>query len=42
VSGHNLLTFTGLDFDPEVHASGYYNFTFPAVRTVTLGLEISL
>lgn len=42
VSGLNLLTFTGLNFDPEVQANGYYNFTFPAVRTVTLGLEIAL
>lgn len=42
ISGNNLLTFTKLNFDPEVRADGYYNFTFPAARTVTLGLEISL
>ena len=42
VSGNNLLTFTGLDFDPEVSAVGYYNFSFPALKTVTMGLEISL
>ena len=42
VAGNNLLTFTGLNFDPEVQANGYYNFTFPAVRTLTIGLELSL
>ncbi|MCK9626468.1 MAG: TonB-dependent receptor, partial [Bacteroidales bacterium] len=42
VSGTNLLTFTGLDFDPEVQSNGYYNFTLPALRTVTLGVEVSL
>ena len=42
LSGNNLLTFTGLNFDPEVQANGYYNFTFPAVRTLTIGLELSL
>ncbi len=42
LSGTNLLTFTGLNFDPEVQANGYYNFTFPALRTVTLGIEVSL
>ncbi len=42
VAGNNLLTFTGLDFDPEVQSNGYYNFTFPALRNVTIGVEISL
>lgn len=42
VAGNNLLTFTGLNFDPEVQANGYYNFTFPALRTITLGIEVSL
>ncbi len=42
LSGNNLLTFTGLNFDPEVQSNGFYNFTFPALRTVTIGLEISL
>ncbi len=42
LSGNNLLTFTGLNFDPEVQANGYYNFTFPALRTITMGIEISL
>ncbi|HBG24851.1 MAG TPA: hypothetical protein DDX10_07350 [Rikenellaceae bacterium] len=42
VSGTNLLTFTGLNFDPEVQSNGYYNFTFPALRTITLGIEVSL
>ena len=42
LSGTNLLTFTKLNFDPEVRSDGYYNFTFPSTRTITLGLEISL
>ena len=42
LAGANLLTFTGLNFDPEVRADGYYNFYLPALRTVTLGVEISL
>jgi hypothetical protein len=42
LAGTNLLTFTGLNFDPEVRADGYYSFSFPALRTVTLGIEISL
>ncbi|MEN6619568.1 MAG: TonB-dependent receptor [Rikenellaceae bacterium] len=42
VAGTNLLTFTGLDFDPEVRSDGYYNFTLPALRTITLGIEVSL
>lgn len=42
LSGNNLLTFSKLHFDPEVRADGYYNFYFPALRTVTLGIEISL
>jgi TonB-linked SusC/RagA family outer membrane protein len=42
ISGTNLLTFTGLNFDPEVQSNGYYNFTLPALRTLTIGLEVSL
>lgn len=42
LSGANLLTFSGLDIDPEIQASGYYNYAVPAMRTVTLGLEITL
>ena len=42
LSGTNLLTFTGLNFDPEVQSNGYYNFSLPALRTITLGIEISL
>lgn len=42
LSGANLLTFSGLDIDPEIQASGYYNYTTPAMRTVTLGIEVTL
>lgn len=42
VAGNNLMTFTGLNFDPEVQSNGFYNFTFPALRTFTVGLELSL
>ncbi len=41
LSGSNLLTFSGLDIDPEIQASGYYNFYMPALRTVSLGVEVS-
>lgn len=42
VAGSNLLTFSGLDIDPEIQSSGYYNYTMPAMRTITFGVEISL
>lgn len=42
IAATNLLTFTGLDIDPEIQASGYYYYTMPAMRTATLGLEITL
>ncbi len=42
LSGSNLLTFSGLDIDPEIQASGYYYYTMPAMRTVTFGVEITL
>lgn len=42
VAGANLLTFSGLNIDPEIQASGYYYYTMPAMRSVTLGVEISL
>ena len=41
VAGSNLLTFSGLDIDPEIQSSGYYYYSMPALRSVTLGLEIS-
>ena len=41
MSGTNLLTFSGLDFDPEVPMGGYVSFTLPAMKTLTFGLEIS-
>ncbi len=41
VAGANLLTFSGLHIDPELPSDGYYNFGMPAMRTVTLGLEVS-
>jgi TonB-linked SusC/RagA family outer membrane protein len=41
VAGANLLTFSGLHVDPELPSDGYYNFGMPAMRTVTLGLEVS-
>ncbi|MDD2595412.1 MAG: TonB-dependent receptor [Bacteroidales bacterium] len=42
VAGTNLLTFSGLDIDPEMQASGYYYYTMPSMRTVTIGLELTL
>ena len=41
LAGANLLTFSGLDIDPEIRSSGYYNYSMPALRTVTLGVEVS-
>ena len=41
LAGANLLTFSGLDIDPEIQSSGYYNYSMPALRTVTLGVEVS-
>lgn len=41
ISGTNLLTFSGLDIDPEIQSSGYYYYTMPALRTVAFGLEVS-
>ena len=42
LSGANLLTFSGLNIDPEIQASGYYYYNTPALRTVSLGLEVTL
>lgn len=42
IAGANLLTFSGLNFDPEVRDSGYYNFSMPAMRTFTIGVELTL
>ncbi len=41
VAGSNLLTFAGTEIDPEIQSNGYYNFNMPALRTFTLGLEVS-
>lgn len=41
VAGANLLTFSGLTFDPEISSNGYMNYQMPAMRTGTLGLEIT-
>ena len=41
VAGANLLTFSKLHVDPEIQQSGYYSMGMPAMRTVTLGLEVS-
>lgn len=41
LAGANLLTFSGLNFDPEVPASGFYNYQMPSMRTGTLGLEVT-
>lgn len=40
-AGANLLTFSKLHIDPEIQSDGYFNFHMPAMRTVTLGLEVS-
>jgi len=42
LAGANLLTFSGLNFDPEVRDSGYYNFSMPAMRTFSIGVELTL
>ena len=41
MSGSNLLTFTGLDFDPEVPIGSYFSFTVPPMKTLTFGIEVS-
>lgn len=41
-SGSNLLTFSGLDIDPEIQANGYCYYYMPAMRTITFGVEITL
>lgn len=42
-SGTNLLTFTGLYFDPESpRYNGFVNWNTPPERTITFGLEITL
>lgn len=41
LAGANLLTFSGLHVDPEIQTSGHYSMGMPAMRTVTLGLEVS-
>lgn len=41
VAGANLLTFSGLNIDPEIQASGYYYYVTPALRTVTFGIDLS-
>ena len=41
LSGSNLLTFSGLDIDPEIRNNGSYNYEMPALRTVNMGVEVS-
>ena len=41
VAGSNLLTFSGLNIDPEVPSNGRYKYSMPALRTVSLGVEVS-
>ena len=41
VAAANLLTFSGLNIDPEIKSNGYYYYTMPAMRTVTLGLDLT-
>ena len=41
VAGANLLTFSGLNIDPEIQSNGYYYYAMPAMRTVTLGLDLT-
>lgn len=41
VSGSNLLTFSGLNVDPEIANHGETNFVMPPLRTYSLGLEVS-
>jgi len=40
-SGANLLTITGLYFDPEVSTGGKSEFRVPPMKTITFGVEIS-
>lgn len=42
VAGSNLLTFSGLDIDPEIQSNGYYNYAMPSLKTITFGLEVTL
>lgn len=41
VAGSNLWTWSNCDIDPEIQSDGRYNYNMPALRTVTLGLEVS-
>ena len=41
IAGTNLLTFSGLDIDPEIEGDGYYNYSMPTLRTVTFGVEVT-
>ncbi len=41
LSGANLLTISKCEVDPEIQSDGYYNYGMPALRTWSLGLEIS-
>lgn len=41
MSGANVLTLTGLDFDPEVTFGGDNSWSTPPIKTLTFGLEIS-
>ena len=41
MAGANLLTFSGLNIDPEIQSNGYYYYAMPAMRTVTLGLDLT-
>ena len=42
-SGTNLLTFTGLYFDPEMaFYGGYVDFQTPPMKTISFGIEITL
>jgi len=41
IAGANLLTFSGLNIDPEIKSSGYYYYAMPAMRTVTFGVDLT-
>ena len=41
VAAANLLTFSGLNIDPEIKSNGYYYYSMPAMRTVTIGLDLT-
>ena len=41
VAAADLLTFSGLNIDPEIKSNGYYYYTMPAMRTVTIGLDLT-